>query len=110
MIMFACDPAQMCVINRAASLSPSHPQCKTFQGGATTYTAGLKFIQLPGTAQYPVISQWSWGHQGIFLVSMNAWLAPSRGVGAVTDSACLYISQAYAPWQGQLMDGQVVSI
>jgi hypothetical protein len=35
-------------------------KCKIYQGGATTFTAGLNFIQ-PGT---PAMSTWSWGHQG----------------------------------------------
>lgn len=34
-------------------------KCKNFQGGATTFTANLTFLQ-PGL---PYMSQWSWGHQ-----------------------------------------------
>ncbi|EFJ47175.1 hypothetical protein VOLCADRAFT_92352 [Volvox carteri f. nagariensis] len=40
-------------------------KCKTYQGGATTFTANTTFIQSDGTK--PVLSLWSWGHQGIFL-------------------------------------------
>ncbi|GFH29133.1 uncharacterized protein HaLaN_27741 [Haematococcus lacustris] len=37
-------------------------KCKTFQGGATTFTKQLLFLQ-PGK---PLLSTWSWGHQGVF--------------------------------------------
>jgi hypothetical protein len=36
-------------------------KCKTFQGGATTHTAGIKWLQ-PSTETVQ-LSQWSWGHQ-----------------------------------------------
>ncbi len=39
-------------------------KCKTFQGGATTFTRALKFIQ----QGKPMLSEWSWGHQGVFQV------------------------------------------
>lgn len=35
-------------------------KCKTFQGGGTTFTQGLKFIQ----EGLPALADWSWGHQG----------------------------------------------
>ncbi|KXZ54727.1 hypothetical protein GPECTOR_4g796 [Gonium pectorale] len=40
-------------------------KCKTFQGGATTFTANISFVNSDGSK--PVLSFWSWGHQGIFL-------------------------------------------
>jgi hypothetical protein len=40
-------------------------KCKTFQGGATCFTSGLKFVQADGSK--PRLSFWSWGHQGVFL-------------------------------------------
>ncbi|KAG2496270.1 hypothetical protein HYH03_005503 [Edaphochlamys debaryana] len=39
-------------------------KCKTFQGGATTFTSGLKFITTDGSPTK--LSTWSWGHQGVF--------------------------------------------
>ncbi|KXZ47884.1 hypothetical protein GPECTOR_32g497 [Gonium pectorale] len=40
-------------------------KCKTFQGGATVFTSSLSFVQSYGG--YPALSQWSWGHQVVFL-------------------------------------------
>eukprot|EP00798_Chlamydomonas_sp_ICE-L_P008885 gene8886-3764_t len=37
-------------------------KCKNFQGGAPAFTGGLKFIQ----DGYPILSLWTWNHQGIF--------------------------------------------
>lgn len=36
-------------------------KCKTFQGGATTHTAGLRFVVPTGVGLG--LSKWSWGHQ-----------------------------------------------
>uniref|UniRef100_A0A383WCP6 Fibrocystin-L n=1 Tax=Tetradesmus obliquus TaxID=3088 RepID=A0A383WCP6_TETOB len=38
-------------------------KCKNFQGGATTFTRNLTFIQ----QGKPALADWSWGHQGIYL-------------------------------------------
>ncbi|PNH07097.1 Fibrocystin-L [Tetrabaena socialis] len=43
-------------------------KCKTFQGGATTFMAGLSFVQSNTTLfPFPALSSWSYGHQGVFL-------------------------------------------
>ena len=37
------------------------PRCKNFQGGATTFTQGIRFHN---AANAPLaLSSWSWGHQ-----------------------------------------------
>ncbi|GIL53447.1 hypothetical protein Vafri_9024 [Volvox africanus] len=40
-------------------------KCKVYQGGATTFTANTTYVQSDFST--PVLSLWSWGHQGIFL-------------------------------------------
>ncbi|KXZ47885.1 hypothetical protein GPECTOR_32g498 [Gonium pectorale] len=40
-------------------------KCKTFQGGGTTFTSRLSFIQSSGGS--PALSHWTWGHQGVYL-------------------------------------------
>ncbi|KAG1667228.1 hypothetical protein FOA52_009793 [Chlamydomonas sp. UWO 241] len=39
-------------------------KCKNFQGGATTHTAGIKWLQ--PSSETVQLSTWSWGHQGAF--------------------------------------------
>jgi hypothetical protein len=57
--------------------SQSCGKCKQFQGGATTLTKQLTFLQ----QGEPFLSDWGWGHQGIFLVRMcEATLSPWRMV------------------------------
>ncbi len=46
---------------RVSHPSPPPPP-QTYQGGATTFTRNLRFLQ----TGYPYISEWSWGHQGVF--------------------------------------------
>ncbi|GFR40478.1 hypothetical protein Agub_g1045 [Astrephomene gubernaculifera] len=40
-------------------------KCKAFQGGATCFTSNLTFVSADGSR--PALSNWTWGHQGIFL-------------------------------------------
>ncbi|GIM05166.1 hypothetical protein Vretimale_9611 [Volvox reticuliferus] len=40
-------------------------KCKTFQGGATTFTANMSFVTSDNSST--MLSYWGWGHQGIFL-------------------------------------------
>ena len=70
-------------------------KCKTFQGGSTAFTSGLKFVQSDGGK--PMLSYWSWGHQGIYQDTdgslLNAQTLPSLpsnfslGPGATWHSA-----------------------
>ncbi len=78
----------------ACSWSAGHPHTLTpsprrdFQGGATTVTAGLRFVQ---PAQFPSLSIWTWAHQGVYLDADGSLLndrtlpglaIPPRGLGA----------------------------
>jgi hypothetical protein len=102
-------------------------KCKTFQGGATSFTSGLKFVQADGSK--PRLSFWSWGHQGVFLDTdgslLNADTLPagllpsgwSLGPGASWHSAvendmfnpdeCVYVRGSTAP--GTSNDGALCS-
>lgn len=94
-------------------------KCKTFQGGATTFVRSARFVQ---SSQFPALSFWSWGHQGVFLdldgsLLNNATLPPalrpragaswSLGPGASWHSgvendmfdpaACVYANRTSSP-------------
>ncbi len=65
-------------------------KCKTFQGGATTFTSGLQFVQSDGSR--PALSFWSWGHQGVFLDTDGTLINPN------TTNPTLLAQAAAANW------------
>ena len=64
---------EVSTVNRFNFISYDGPdaplyRCKTFQGGATAFTSGIRFLNPIGATV--ALSLWSWGHQ----VNMGALL------------------------------------